>query len=117
MKRLHVHVCVDDLAKSMESLSTHFGDKPTRVESDYAKCIFEDPRKLVASLERNSHNPGIELLVLPTEAAEASFLAMGHEVIDRRYVPEAVKQSTGFRSLCPASAVCMTKSGSAQLPE
>jgi hypothetical protein len=31
-------------------------------------------------------------------------------VIEREYVPEEIKQSAEFQSLCPASAICMTKS-------
>jgi amino-acid N-acetyltransferase len=47
--------------------------------------------------------------VLLTETAEKFFRAIGYEVIDRRHVPEEIKQSAEFRSLCPASAVCMSK--------
>ena len=47
--------------------------------------------------------------MLLTETAEKFFRAIGYEVIDRRHVPEEIKQSAEFRSLCPASAVCMTK--------
>jgi amino-acid N-acetyltransferase len=48
-----------------------------------------------------------------TETAENFFRGLGYEAIDRRYVPEEIQQSAEFRSLCPASAVCMTKSLSA----
>ena len=44
MKRFHIHVSVDDLAKSIGFYSTLFGSKPTRVEADYAKWMIEDPR-------------------------------------------------------------------------
>jgi amino-acid N-acetyltransferase len=66
--------------------------------------------QLVAQLERDVQNTGVEQLILLTETAESFFRRLGYEVIDRRYVPEEVKQSAEFRSLCPASAVCMTKS-------
>jgi amino-acid N-acetyltransferase len=45
-----------------------------------------------------------------TETAEGFFRGLGYHVIDRGYVIEELKQSAEFRSLCPASAVCMTKS-------
>jgi amino-acid N-acetyltransferase len=64
---------------------------------------------LVARLEREARIEGVEQLVLLTEAAERFFHAIGYEVIDRSCVPERIKQSAEFRSLCPASAVCMTK--------
>jgi catechol 2,3-dioxygenase-like lactoylglutathione lyase family enzyme len=43
MKRFHVHVHVDDLAKSIGFYSKLFAAEPTRVEGDYAKWMLEDP--------------------------------------------------------------------------
>jgi len=65
---------------------------------------------LVAQLEQDVQDKGVEQLILLTETAKSFFRRIGYEVIDRRYVPEDVRQSAEFRSLCPASAVCMTKS-------
>jgi amino-acid N-acetyltransferase len=67
-------------------------------------------RRLVGQLERDAQSDGIEQLVLLTETAETFFRAIGYEVTDRNYVPEEIKRTAEFRSLCPASAVCMTKS-------
>jgi len=44
MKRLHVHVSVDDLAKSIRFYSTLFAAEPTVTRDDYAKWMLEDPR-------------------------------------------------------------------------
>ena len=66
-------------------------------------------RRLVARLEREAQADDVEQLVLLTEAAEKFFRAIGYEVIDRRHVPEDIKQSAEFRSLCPESAICMSK--------
>ena len=66
-------------------------------------------RRLVARLEREAQADDVEQLVLLTETAEKFFCAIGYEVIDRRHVPEDIKQSAEFRSLCPASAICMSK--------
>jgi lactoylglutathione lyase len=44
MKRFHVHIHVDDLTKSIVFYSRLFAAEPTRVESDYAKWMLEDPR-------------------------------------------------------------------------
>lgn len=52
---------------------------------------------------------GVELPVLLTETAEAFFRSLGYAAIDRRFVSEEPKQSAEFRSLCPVSAVCMSK--------
>ena len=44
MKRLHVHVAVDDLQKSIGFYSTLFAVDPTVLEVDYAKWMLDDPR-------------------------------------------------------------------------
>jgi amino-acid N-acetyltransferase len=66
-------------------------------------------RQLVARLEREAQADGVEQLVLLTETAEKFFREIGYEVIDRLQVPAEIKQSAEFLSLCPASAVCMSK--------
>ena len=66
-------------------------------------------QELVAQLERDAQAGGAERQVLLTETAEASLRRLDYVPIDWRNVPEAIKQSAEFRSLCPAAAVCMTK--------
>jgi hypothetical protein len=44
MKRLHVHVSVDDLAPSIRFYSTLFAAAPSVVKLDYAKWMLDDPR-------------------------------------------------------------------------
>ena len=44
MKRLHVHVAVEDLARSIGFYSTLFGEKPTVTKLDYAKWMLNDPK-------------------------------------------------------------------------
>ena len=44
MKRLHVHVSVDDLAQSIRFYSTLFAAEPTVLKSDYARWMLDDPR-------------------------------------------------------------------------
>ncbi|HEV7445534.1 MAG TPA: arsenic resistance N-acetyltransferase ArsN2 [Steroidobacteraceae bacterium] len=77
------------------------------ITSEYRKRGFG--RQLVTRLEQDAKADGVEQLVLLTETAELFFRGLGYEVIDRRYVSEALRQSAEFRSLCPASAVCMSK--------
>lgn len=43
MKRFHVHVHVDDLARNIAFYSAMFGQGPARTETDYAKWMLEDP--------------------------------------------------------------------------
>ncbi|MBT2325475.1 VOC family protein [Variovorax paradoxus] len=44
MKRFHVHLHVDDLARSVAFYSRLFAAEPARVEADYAKWMLDDPR-------------------------------------------------------------------------
>ena len=71
-------------------------------------------RQLVEQLERVARMSGIDRLVLLTETAEGFFAGLGYSVTDRESVPAAVKGSAEFRTLCPVSAACMTKSLLAQ---
>lgn len=66
-------------------------------------------RELVDRVEESAGADGIKQLFLLTETAEALFRSLGYAVIDRRYVSESVQKSGEFRSLCPASATCMSK--------
>lgn len=66
-------------------------------------------RELVLRLEHDAEADGVEQLVLLTETAQPFFRTLGYDVIDRRYVSKELAQSAEFRSLCPASAVCMNK--------
>ena len=44
MKRLHVHVGVEDIRASIRFYSTLFAAEPTVTKSDYAKWMLEGPR-------------------------------------------------------------------------
>jgi catechol-2,3-dioxygenase len=44
MKRFHVHAHVQDLQASVAFYSKMFAAEPTRLETDYAKWMLEDPR-------------------------------------------------------------------------
>ena len=44
MKRLHVHVGVDDLDASIRFYSALFAVEPTVTKADYAKWMLDDPR-------------------------------------------------------------------------
>jgi N-acetylglutamate synthase-like GNAT family acetyltransferase len=64
---------------------------------------------LVRTLEEHANAMEIAQLVLLTETAEAFFRRLGYAVIDRENAPSAVAASAEFRTLCPSTAVCMTK--------
>lgn len=63
---------------------------------------------LVSSLEADARARGLRQLVLLTQTAETFFARRGYTVIDRAAAPAGVQASAEFRSLCPASAVCMS---------
>ncbi len=66
MKRLHVHVAVEDLAASIRFYSQLFAAQPAVHKEDYAKWLLEDPRVNFA-ISRRSAKPGIEHLGIQVE--------------------------------------------------
>ena len=69
MKRLHVHVGVDDLTQSIGFYSTLFAAEPTVVKDDYAKWMLDDPRVNFAISAGNHATKGIEHLGIQVETA------------------------------------------------
>lgn len=69
MKRFHVHAHVTDLPASIAFYSRLFGAAPTRVESDYAKWMLEDPRLNFAISSRGGE-PGIDHLGFQADTDE-----------------------------------------------
>src|SRR6266850_8311886 len=67
MKRLHVHVSVDDLAQSTRFYSTLFAAKPTVVKDDYVKWMLDDPRVNFAISTRVGRSAGISHLGIQAE--------------------------------------------------
>ncbi len=68
MKRLHVHVGVEDLATSIQFYSTLFAAAPTVTKSDYAKWMIDDPRVNFA-ISQGQAKRGIEHLGIQVETA------------------------------------------------
>ena len=69
MKRFHVHVHVDDLARSIGFYTKLFAADPVRVESDYAKWMLDDPRINFAISNRGGE-AGVDHLGFQTDDAE-----------------------------------------------
>lgn len=69
MKRFHVHAHVEDLHASIAFYSKMFAAEPTRVESDYAKWMLEDPRINFAISTRGG-TPGVDHLGIQTDSEE-----------------------------------------------
>jgi catechol-2,3-dioxygenase len=61
MKRLHVHVAVEDLSESIKFYSALFATEPNVTKPDYAKWMLEDPRMNFAISSRG-RKPGLDHL-------------------------------------------------------
>lgn len=70
MKRLHVHVGVEQLDRSIAFYSLLFGAPPSVVKGDYAKWMLDDPRLNFAISAGNHAAKGIEHLGIQAESAE-----------------------------------------------
>lgn len=69
MKRLHVHIAVEDLEQSIGFYSTLFGAKPTKQKPDYAKWMLDDPRVNFAISARGA-KPGLDHFGIQVDAPE-----------------------------------------------
>ncbi len=67
MKRLHVHVSVDDIATASRFYETLFGAAPTVREPDYAKWMLDDPRVNFA-ISTRSRAPGLDHLGIQVDS-------------------------------------------------
>lgn len=65
---------------------------------------------LLQAVEARACARGLRQLVLLTQTAEPFFARHGYATIERASAPASVQTSGEFRSICPASATCMSKS-------
>ena len=68
MKRLHVHVAVDDITNVIAFYSALFASKPSVVKTDYAKWMLDDPRVNFA-ISMRGRAPGLDHLGIQVEDA------------------------------------------------
>ena len=66
MKRLHVHVAVENLSESIGFYSALFATKPSVTKSDYAKWMLDDPHMNFAISSRG-RKPGLDHLGIQVE--------------------------------------------------
>ena len=66
-------------------------------------------KTLVDFIENFASGEGVKNIYLLTTTAESFFSRNGYITIDRNTVPEFIRQSTEFSSVCPSSAVVMKK--------
>lgn len=89
MKRLHVHMGVQNLDTSIGFYSTLFGASPSVVKPDYAKWMLEDPRVNFAISEGRHASKGIEHLGIQVEdGAELAEVYTRLKAADRPVIEE-----------------------------
>jgi catechol 2,3-dioxygenase-like lactoylglutathione lyase family enzyme len=69
MKRMHVHVAVDDLPRSIGFYSALFATQPAVIKADYAKWMLDDPHVNFAVSTRG-RQPGLDHLGIQVEDKE-----------------------------------------------
>ena len=69
MKRLHVHIAVDDLTRSVGFYSTLFNAAPSVLKDDYAKWMLDDPRVNLA-ISTRAHAAGVDHIGIQAETSE-----------------------------------------------
>ena len=99
MKRLHVHVGVNDLDQSIRFYSTLFAAEPTVIKDDYAKWMLEDPRVNFAISAGQQPSAGIQHLGIQVENREE--LA---DVYDRLAAAERPVLEEGETTCCYAES-------------
>ena len=67
MKRLHIHVAVEDVAESVRFYSALFAAAPTVAKPDYAKWMLDDPRVNFA-ISTRGQEPGLDHLGIQVES-------------------------------------------------
>lgn len=70
MKRLHIHIAVDDLESSVGFYATLFGAEPTVRKPDYAKWMLDDPKVNLAISQRDGRQSGVDHLGIQVDTDE-----------------------------------------------
>lgn len=68
MKRMHIHVGVQNIEESVRFYSALFGTQPAKLKPDYAKWMLEDPR-LNFAISTRTKEPGLDHLGLQVDDA------------------------------------------------
>jgi catechol 2,3-dioxygenase-like lactoylglutathione lyase family enzyme len=98
MKRLHVHVSVEDIAQSVRFYSALFATTPSVLKPDYAKWMLEDPRVNFAISARGKAG-GLDHLGIQVETPEEL-----HEVYGRLQQADRPVLEEGATTCCYAKS-------------
>jgi predicted enzyme related to lactoylglutathione lyase len=98
MKRLHVHVAVDDLQHSIGFYSALFAAQPSVTKTDYAKWMLDDPRVNFA-ISTRGRQAGLDHLGIQVEDKDEL-----NEVYDRLHQAGGNVVEQGQTSCCYAKS-------------
>ncbi len=100
MKRLHVHISVTDLEKSVYFYSQMFGEAPSKLKPDYAKWQLEDPQVNFA-ISTRSNKPGLDHLGIQV-SDESELNALSNRLMNAENIETGELNST---TCCYAESV------------
>jgi len=98
MKRLHVHVTVEDLSQSIRFYSTLFAAQPAVLKPDYAKWMLDDPRVNFAISARGGQT-GLDHFGVQVETSDEL-----REVYERLHQAEQPVLEEGAATCCYAQS-------------
>jgi Glyoxalase/Bleomycin resistance protein/Dioxygenase superfamily len=98
MKRMHVHVAVDDLQSSIGFYSALFAAQPAVLKTDYAKWMIDDPRVNFA-ISTRGRQPGLDHLGIQVDGRDEL-----HEVYARLRQASGAITEQGQTSCCYAKS-------------
>lgn len=98
MKRLHVHVAVENLSEAICFYSALFATEPNVKKFDYAKWMLDDPRVNFA-ISARGRTPGLDHLGIQVEDKPEL-----HEVYDRLKVANRPVIDQGSTACCYAKS-------------
>ena len=98
MKRLHVHVSVEDIAQSVRFYSALFAAEPAVTKPDYAKWMLDDPRVNFA-ISTRSGETGLDHLGIQVETPDEL-----HEVYERLQQADRPVLVEGATTCCYAKS-------------
>ena len=84
MKRMHLHLRVDDLKASTRFYTALFGAAPNVLEADYAKWTLEDPRVNLALSQGVAGSAGLDHLGIQAET-DAELAQLHERLAEARY--------------------------------
>lgn len=65
--------------------------------------------RLLAAAEQYAEEKGVHSIFLLTTTAESFFSKQGYSALSREAAPDAIRNTSEFAGICPASAVLMVK--------